>query len=213
MPSRTDILLEQNAKSNLIDRFSANVNLSPEEIQKVNANIQFQKIKKNQLISSGVNEPETYYYFIYSGVVKIYYYKNDQMIVERFEKENGVFGGNFTNLFNHDEYYNYEAVENVVLIKLKYTDLISLCKQYHAIESLYRVMLESFISVYLKRLTTVKSLTAEERYSQFIEINGDLMNRVNLKDVANYLDMTPETLSRIRSKYDKYIRKQIVSTL
>ena len=43
MPSRTDILLEQNAKSNLIDRFSANVNLSPEEIQKVNANIQFQK--------------------------------------------------------------------------------------------------------------------------------------------------------------------------
>jgi CRP-like cAMP-binding protein len=32
---------------------------------------------------------------------------------------------------------------------------------------------------------------------------GDIANRVSLKDIANYLDMTSETISRIRAKVNK----------
>ncbi len=183
--------------------------LSKDGIQRILNISQLVSYKKNQKIKGETDEADSYY-FVFSGVVKIYYYKNDRLIVERFEKENGLFGGNFTTLFKHDEHYLYEAVEDCIVLKINYTDLLKLCKQHHEIESAYRSMMESFISVYLKRLTSFKSLTAEERYSEFIELNGELINRVSLKDVANYLDMTPETISRVRAKYDKYHSKKII---
>jgi len=44
------------------------------------------------------------------------------------------------------------------------------------------------------------SLSAEERYQQLFDHNKDLFNQVPLKYIASMLGMSPETLSRIRSK-------------
>ncbi len=209
MKRRNNRTIELQAKQNFGLSLQTIYPLTKESIQKVVDIAQFMTFKKNQKIKGETDEADSYY-FVFSGVVKIYYYKNDRLIVERFEKENGLFGGNFTTLFKHDEHYLYEAVEDCIVLKINYNDLLQLCKQYHEIESAYRSMMESFISVYLKRLTSFKSLTAEERYSEFIEQNGELINRVSLKDVANYLDMTPETISRVRAKYNKYHSKKIV---
>ena len=44
------------------------------------------------------------------------------------------------------------------------------------------------------------SLSTEERYQQFFDHNKDLFNQVPLKYIASMLGMSPETLSRIRSK-------------
>ena len=44
------------------------------------------------------------------------------------------------------------------------------------------------------------SLSAEEKYNDFIRAYPDMSNRVSLHMIASYLGVTRETLSRIRHK-------------
>jgi hypothetical protein len=43
-------------------------------------------------------------------------------------------------------------------------------------------------------------LTAEERYLFLLKTRPDLINRISVKDLASYLEMTRETLSRMRGR-------------
>ncbi len=57
---------------------------------------------------------------------------------------------------------------------------------------------------YIEQLMiTSKILTAEERYLKLLEAHPDLTNRVPLKYLAGFLGIAPQSLSRIRKKYQK----------
>jgi CRP-like cAMP-binding protein len=53
------------------------------------------------------------------------------------------------------------------------------------------------------RIMSNISDTAEEKYSNFIEMYPDIFNRVPLHMIASYLGVSRETLSRIRNHYAK----------
>lgn len=53
------------------------------------------------------------------------------------------------------------------------------------------------------RIMSNISDTAEEKYSNFIEMYPDIFNRVPLRMIASYLGVSRETLSRIRNQYAK----------
>ena len=203
MTQRSLSTLEQHAKEYLKKALLSTVEIDDTSIHSLLDLFEMVTCKKNQII---INEGEIadYLYFIYKGIVRVYYYKSDKIVIERFEKEGGLFGGNFTHLTKKPGTHIYESVEDVVLLRIRYTDLEALCKKSHEIERLYRVSMELFHSGYVERLSSFKSLSSEEKYHELMQQYGDITNRVPLKDIANYLDMTPETLSRIRSKYDKY---------
>jgi CRP-like cAMP-binding protein len=202
MTQRSLSTLEQHAKEYLKKALLSTVEIDDTSIHSLLDLFEMVTCKKNQII---INEGEIadYFYFIYKGIVRVYYYKSDKIVIERFEKEGGFFGGNFTHLTKKPGVYIYESVEDAQLLKIKYTDLEELCNKSHQVERLYRVNMELFHVNYVHHLSLYKSLNTEERYAEFINNYGDVANRVSLKDVANYLEMTPETLSRIRAKFDK----------
>ncbi|MFY0593380.1 Crp/Fnr family transcriptional regulator [Roseivirga sp.] len=52
-----------------------------------------------------------------------------------------------------------------------------------------------------RNLDDLKLMSPEERYNQLMETNPRLIQRFPLKHIASYLNMTPETLSRVRAKF------------
>lgn len=196
---KTKQLQETNAKNQLKELILSIHNVNMADLNELLQLGQYISFKKNtKIIEEG--EISEYYYFIYKGLVKVYYYKNDRLVIDRFEKEGSLFGGNFSHTLQKPGNHYFDAVENVSLLKFKFSDLENLATKSHDIERLYRKSIELFHANYVTRLSLFKSLNATERYEEFVKQYGDVVNRVSLKDIANFLEMTPETLSRIRSK-------------
>ena len=62
---------------------------------------------------------------------------------------------------------------------------------------------------FLKKIISLHCDTPEERYLQLQKRVPDILNRVNLKEIASYLRITPETLSRIRTRILNESRKSL----
>ncbi len=66
-----------------------------------------------------------------------------------------------------------------------------------------RLQLESIIKDALIRISDFVSLSSEERYKNFLRTSPDLAQRVPLHQIASYLGITPQSLSRIRREVTK----------
>ena len=205
MAKYSDKLLENKAKQFLRQALRTTMDVNDEDMSSLIQLFELVLYKKNDIILDEGQLAENFY-FIYSGIIKIFFYKNNKEVIERFEKEGAFFGSNFSHITKKPGTHIYQALEDMILMKIAYKDLNALCKKSHEIERLYRLHLELLHSNYVNRFYTFANLLAEEKYHQFMQDYGDIANRIPLKFIANYLGMTSETLSRIRAKYDKTVK-------
>jgi CRP-like cAMP-binding protein len=70
-------------------------------------------------------------------------------------------------------------------------------------DRIFRVLLENHFMQQQERIGQLFSSTAEERYQLFLETYPHLQNRLSQVQIASYLGVTPEFLSRIRSRMAK----------
>lgn len=98
---------------------------------------------------------------------------------------------------------NIEALEDTVVLQVSRDDLISLYLQAPKFDRIFRVLLEnSFIRLQERLLQNISS-TAEERYQSFLETYPHLVNRLSQVQIASFLGLTPEFLSRLRNRLTK----------
>lgn len=155
--------------------------------------------KKDIIIQNGDFSEAVY--FIYQGLVRISYTKEDKEITNWFIKENMMFAATYSILTGKPNYSQYEAIEDTYVLKIRYSVLESYYKKYHSLEHLGRKLIESYYSTFMKRTYDVLFLSAEERYQIFLKEKGDLLPRIPLRHIASYLGITQETLSRLRAKH------------
>ena len=66
------------------------------------------------------------------------------------------------------------------------------------IQMLYRKILEESLIISQVHADLVRFETAQARYKRICKLNPQVVLRAPLNYIANYLQMTPETLSRVR---------------
>lgn len=93
-----------------------------------------------------------------------------------------------------------EAVEPSIILQISNSDLWHLYNHYHKFDRNFRVSIENkFIELQNRLLQTISS-TATERYEAFLAQYPRLSNRLPNTQIASYLGITPEFLSKIRSE-------------
>jgi CRP-like cAMP-binding protein len=94
---------------------------------------------------------------------------------------------------------NIDALEDTVVLQISHADLISLYLTAPKFDRIFRVLVENAFVLLQERLLQNISSTAEERYHTFLKLYPHLTNRLSQVQIAAFLGVTPEFLSRLRN--------------
>jgi CRP-like cAMP-binding protein len=140
-------------------------------------------------------------FFIYKGLVRLYYKKEDVEVIESFESEGSFFGRDYTHSADQDIYHYAETLEDTWMMGAKLSDINELMANSHGVEHLAKLFLERKYVRLSRHLLEIKSMPAKNRYINFMENHSALAHRLPMKHIANYLGVKGETISRIRSNF------------
>lgn len=141
-----------------------------------------------------------YFFYIERGLVKLISYHNDREFIMHFFNEG--FFVSVIDSFTLRQPSDYEliALEDCELLLLHRDHFEKICKANHSLETLFRRIMQVALSNMLGRISTRLKYDASCRYDLFIKEYPDLMQRISLGDLANYLGITQASLSKIQAK-------------
>jgi CRP-like cAMP-binding protein len=96
-----------------------------------------------------------------------------------------------------------EAVENSCIFQLQKNDLDKLYAEVPKFERFFRIIMQNAYIREQLRVIQNLSLSAEERYNNFLTKYPQIVKQVTQKQIASYLGITPEFLSAIRANKNK----------
>lgn len=98
---------------------------------------------------------------------------------------------------------NIDALEDTMILQISYENLLSLYIQAPKFDRIFRVLMENSYVALQKRLLQNISSNGEEKYLNFIQTYPSLTHRLPQTQIASFLGMTPEFLSRLRNRQAK----------
>jgi CRP-like cAMP-binding protein len=140
-------------------------------------------------------------YFIESGLLKCYYINDKgQTVIDWFfgEKEAIVSIDSFYQQIPGEDYM--EAIEDSVLHYISYEQLQIGYARFAEFLALGLLFTNKYLRVWHQQVRNIRMMTTEERYLFFLRTQPEFNDRIEVQDLASYLDMNRETLSRIRSR-------------
>jgi CRP-like cAMP-binding protein len=142
--------------------------------------------------------------FVIKGCLRVYYLdEQGQERILYFAIEDWWITDidSFTN--NTPSILNIEALEDseVLLITQPYKE--ALYEQLPMVEKLFRIMTQKTHVALQRRMISALGKTADERYLEFIEKYPQLEQRLTQLQIASYLGISHEFLSKIRKKLSK----------
>lgn len=137
--------------------------------------------------------------FINKGFVRSYYFKDKKDITISFSMTGEFIASMSSFISQKPSYETIEALEHCHLYQISYQDLMDLFEKDSHLEHLYRLILEQYYVALEEHLIFSKFKTAKERYLELIETKPLIIQKAAVGQVASYLDMSLETLSRIRA--------------
>jgi len=92
------------------------------------------------------------------------------------------------------------ALERSRLLGITRDDQERLCREHPVFEHYFRRMLEGLAVATHRRLLGMMAGSADERYADFLRTYRSIAQRLPQHQVASYLGITPEALSRLRAR-------------
>ena len=156
------------------------------------------KYTKNEMILRE-GETCTNIYWVVKGLVRQYYYKNGKELTEYMATENNIVMCIESLFREQPTHLQIKALEPTVLIALPKADLEAVAMKSVNIQILYRKILEESLILSQIHADMLRFESAQDRYQKLIKRQPQLVLRAPLVYIASYLQMTPETLSRVRT--------------
>jgi CRP-like cAMP-binding protein len=178
------------------------VNFNEEDLTIFLSCLEPKAIKKHDFF---VREGElcNYVAFINKGSVRITYNKDGEEQVGGFFVKGDWVSEYGSFLGRQPSVYSINAIENTELFLLNYDKMQQLYDRGKPFERFGRIVAEQLFLITVERQISFLLQTPEERYRKLLEDQPHLFNLVSLKQIASFLGIKPESLSRIRKRINK----------
>lgn len=137
--------------------------------------------------------------YIDKGLVRQFYFKKDKEVTEHMGVEGSIIMC-IESLFKEEPTrLQVEALEATTIYALPKKRLEEVALHNVNIQILYRKILEESLILSQVHADLVRFETAQNKYKKLCKLMPKVILRAPLVYVASYLQMTPETLSRVRT--------------
>jgi len=182
----------------LFDFISKYITLSEEEkAAMVSLNI-FRSVKKGTiLLNEGQHSNEGY--FVLKGCLRTYYAVDGEQKTTAFYTEMEGITPNCVTSKKPSEYYVATTEDSLITISDPSMEQ-EIFEKFPKFETLCRVLSEELIAKQQMTFDQFKLSTPEQRYHNLVECRPDLVQRVPQHQLASFLGITPQSLSRLRAR-------------
>jgi CRP-like cAMP-binding protein len=179
---------------------SKGVRLNPEEIAILQTLFTHKKYRKHQyLLQQG--DTCRYESFIIKGIARIYQVDDKgQEHILQFTPEDWWTGDLYSFLTGTPSQYNVDCLEDTEVLRITKSDLDVLFEKVPRMNVYFRILYQNSIIAYNRRLGSALSKSALERYQEFIDRYPLVEQRVPNHQIASFLGITPQSLSRLRKQ-------------
>jgi CRP-like cAMP-binding protein len=138
-------------------------------------------------------------YYLDRGLIRQFYFKNGKEVTEHLGEDHTIFMC-IESLFKEEpSALQVEALEPSSVFALPKAQLEQIAITNVNIQMLYRKILEESLIVSQVHADLVRFESAQSRYRKMCKLSPQVVLRAPLVYIANYLQMSPETLSRVRT--------------
>lgn len=184
----------------LLQNIARHIYLEPDESRFFTSIIQVRHLRKKEfLLRAG--EVCRYESFVLEGCLRNYYLDNkgDEHILQ-FSVEDWWTSDLYSLLTQTPATQFIDSLEDSTLAMIEKDDLERLYQQVPKFERFFRIMLQNAFIAQQQRILQNIGSTAEDRYLAFRKKYPTLELRLPQHQIAAYLGITPEFLSKIRGK-------------
>ncbi len=140
-----------------------------------------------------------YIYYIERGLVRQSYYKKGKQLTEHIGYEGSMIMC-IDSLFNHEpSLLTIETLEPCMIYGLKYDEMVFAAHSSFEFCNLLMSIYKESLIISQHKADMLRFSSARERYEQTMSEHPEIIRRTPLHIVASYLQITPETLSRVRT--------------
>lgn len=182
----------------ILKYLSRYIQLSAPETEQFKTFLRHRKVRKRQyLLQAG--EPCTHENFVINGCLRAYTIDGDgSEHIAQFAIENWWISDLYAFLSGTPATLYIDAIEDSEVFSIEKSDLERLYLAIPPFDRLFRILLQNAFVAHQRRILSKNSQTAEEQYLDFITRYPTMEQRIPQHQIASYLGLTPETISRIR---------------
>lgn len=179
--------------------------VSEEDKQKLSEKLNVKKYSRGKLLQKEGEIPR-HCFFVLEGAVRRFQLSDGlDKTIEFYTPDNGSVSPESYINQSPSEYFLETITDSVLMIGEQERDAY-LIKAFPVLEKIIREMMQREWGAAQSKLALFKLSSPEERYLNLLERQPELMEIAPLHQIASYLGMTPESLSRIRKRIASKIR-------
>jgi CRP-like cAMP-binding protein len=155
--------------------------------------------KNHFLLKSG--KPCKHLWFMTKGAVR-YFYTNDQgkEINTWFSLDTQIITDTTSFVKQEPAQESIQLIEDSEMYSIEHAALQALLVKHHSFALWFIKLVElHYVAQIEDRIADLQFLDAKQRYQKLLNQHPDITNRISLGNIASYLNVTQETLSRIRA--------------
>ncbi len=176
------------------------VKFNTNELEKITDCFKPKSIKKGDfLLREGQICKE--FYYVEKGCIRTYFIDKTGEEKTRYVMTDFTIGTALTSFATQTPSTEFiDAQQDTQLLIISHADFFRLNKQFDNWKLFYQKILELAYSFQNRRIESLVTLTAKQRYDEIMNNNPLLIQKLSNKVLASFLDIRPETLSRLKSK-------------